>query len=129
MRTAVFEDEARSSREISQRPTCENLVGPGEGSDPGRDVYGDAADVVAADFDLACVYPGAQPQPDRREVSAELNSEAGGSGGTVEASEHAVTGALDQAASMSRCQAPRGIVVTVEQTPPLRIAEAGGQVS
>src|SRR2546423_11251893 len=99
----------------SRRP---DFAGAGFGCDAGGDVDGDAADVIAADFDLAGVDAAADVEPELTGGIADRTGTLEGPGGSVEGGEEAVAGRLDLAASEAYELAADGRVVTVEQITP-----------
>src|SRR2546423_14438429 len=104
----------------SRRP---DFACAGFGCDAGGDVDGDAADVVAADFDLAGVDAAADVEPERTGGIAGRTGTLEGRGGSVEGGAEAVAGRLDLAASEACELAADGRVVTVEQITPAAVAE------
>jgi hypothetical protein len=59
-------------------------------------VHGDAADVVAAQLDLAGVQAGPEPEVDVAELLAQGDRAGDGPAGAVEGGQDAITGRVDQ---------------------------------
>src|SRR5215218_3613679 len=123
---AVLQGDAGAGDQVPDGPRDQHLAGAGGGHDAGPDVDGDAADVVAAQVELADVDPGPDVQPDLAQLPAEGQGAADGPAGPVEDGQDAVAGALDQPPPLLGDQPPGQLVVDVQQLPPAAVAELAG---
>src|SRR5262245_56195258 len=78
--------------DVPDRSRHQNLVGASCGDDARGHIHGVAADAVSADFDLTEVYPGADPEVEPSDTSAERTGAGDGPGRAVERREHPVPG-------------------------------------
>src|SRR4029453_16882044 len=81
---AVGQGDAGAGAQVADGPGHQDLAGVGLGQDPGGEVDGDAADVVAAQLDLAGVEPGPDLDVDVDELVAEGDRRAEGTPGRLE---------------------------------------------
>jgi hypothetical protein len=91
-------------------------------------MHGDAADAVSADFDLTEMYPGADPQVEPCDTSAERTGTGDGPGRAVERREHPVPGPIDDPPLESADLALGHVMVPVEEPTPLLVAKPRGKV-
>ena len=106
----------------------ETRISPGlrQGLHPGGGVHRDAADVVAAELDLAGVGAGPDLDAERAEGGDDLDGAANGAGGPVEGGDEAVTGRVDLPTAEAGQLASHHGVVGVEERAPALVAEVGG---
>src|SRR5690606_2740790 len=112
--------------QVLDRARNQHLTRPRRGRDAGRDVDGDAADVVAGDGDLAGVEPGAQLEAERARLLAQRDRAADRARRTVEGGEKAVARVLHLAAAEACERAARRVAVPIKQGAPSAVAEFGG---
>ena len=121
----VFELQPRARGEVFHRGAHENLPGACERADPRADVDREAANVVASEFDLTGVAPGADLQAELADGHAERLGAADGPGGPVEGRQQAVPGGVDVAAPVPFDLPARQVVMLGEEIGPAGVAELG----
>jgi IS30 family transposase len=119
----IVEDQTGSHDEVGHRARRPDRARLREGGNPRRDVDGDAADIVAAELDLARVHAAAHIDSELPRGVADCACAFDRPGGTVEGGEEAVAGGFDLAAAETRELAPYRRVVSIEEVAPAAIAE------
>jgi len=122
---AVLELDARPHDEILDRGGHQDLARAGQRRDPGRDVDGEPAEVLAPDLAFSGVQPDPKLHPERPGRLNNLLCAADGPGWTVEGGHEAVPGGVDLLAPGSPQLVSHRSVVSIEQRPPTAIAERG----
>jgi hypothetical protein len=88
-------------------------------------VHREAANVVASEFDLTGVAPGADIQAEVADGCAERLGAADGPGGPVEGRQQAVAGGVDVAAPVPFDLPARQVIMLGEEIGPAGVAELG----
>src|SRR5580698_10010376 len=110
----IDEVDGRAGHQIHHGARHEYLPGFRHGLDPGRDVDGQAGNVVPALFDLAGVNPDPQLDSELVRALADRQPTLNGPRRTVEGGEHAIAGGVDLAAAKAVNLPARHAVVVVE---------------
>ena len=123
MLSAVLELDAGARDEVCDGSRHEYLRRAGEGGDASTEVDCDSADVLAAQFDLSGVNPGADFDPKGCESVADRAGAIDRAGGPVKGRQRAVAGCLDLDAAKTGQLRAHDSVMVVEQVPPALVAE------
>src|ERR1700683_1322388 len=92
-------------------------------------MYGNAADIVADHFALACMQPGANIDAEWPDLLGNGTGAAHPAGRAVEGGKHAVAGAFNLIAAEALEIAPDGSVRTIKQVTPAAVAERNSFLS
>jgi hypothetical protein len=112
--TPVVEPDPGACDEIGDGAGDDDFAGSSFRLHPAGQVDGDPSDVIAASFDFARVYAGAQLQTETARLVSQNAGASDGSCRAVEGGEHPVSGRLDHPAPKSAHNTMREIVVAVE---------------
>src|SRR6478736_8537232 len=115
--------EARPGDEVDDDARNEHLASPGRCCHTRGDVYGDAADVVVAQLDLARVHTRPHLETQSPQHVADRRGASDRAGGSVEPGEEAVARRVDLTAAEALELAPDVGIVPAEQLFPSPVAE------
>ena len=94
MLAAIIEFKARSCDQVRKGPRNEDFTRSGSARDSGTDMYGNASDVIASNFELTGVQSRPHGHTDARQRVSDRECGPDALGGTIECREHAVAGRL-----------------------------------
>src|SRR5262249_1951273 len=95
---AVFgKPQARAGDEVLHGARHQDLASLGERGDPGPDVHGDAAELLAHNLALAGVYSGPHFEPETPDSARDGRGRANTAGWAIERGQKAVAGGVDLA--------------------------------
>lgn len=123
MNPAIAEVETRPRNEIPENARRQNFAGGSQLSDPCRDVYGYAADIVRQDFNLARMQSGPDLQTEIAHGVADSLSATNGAGRTVEGGKKPVTHCPDFLAPKPREFATHTRIMPLQEVTPFAVAE------
>src|SRR5215216_7759996 len=95
----VHHGDVGADDQVANGPGGQDVPRLGGCHHPGRDVYGDAADVAAAQLDLAGVQPRSDLDADASQLISEGGRAADRPSGSVEGRQDAVADGLDELAA------------------------------
>jgi hypothetical protein len=102
MAAAVVKTQVGAGDEIAYSAGDEDFATARQLRDAGRNVNGDAADLVPLDLNLASMEPGSHRDAEQPHSIDNAHSAAYGTSGTVERGEKAIPQGLDLATAKSR---------------------------
>ena len=115
MLSPILELDAGARDEVCDGPRHEYLRRAGDRGDAGTEMDCDSADVLAAQFDLSGVNPGADFDPEGSDSVPDCAGAIDRAGGPVEGGQRAVAGCLDLDAAKTAQLRAYDSVVAVEQ--------------
>lgn len=119
---AVVEFEPGPDHQVAQRARHQHLVRPSQCAHPCADVHGNPTDVLAADFTLAGVQPGAHLDTQNLHRIANRHRAADRSLRPIEHREEAITRAVHLTAPKPRKLGPHDGVVRIKERMPVPVA-------
>ena len=127
MRTAILEPKFRTRHKIADRARHQYTVAFRHGCDAGRDVDGDAADILALELDLARMDAAADSTGRRVRRRGDLARASHGTRRAIEGGKEAVAQSLDFSSPKPGDFSSHDVVVPVEKSLPVAISHLGAR--